>query len=209
MSKVTIVSHPLVQHKLSLMRQRDRSTVSFRSLLGEVSELLAYEVTRDLELTYEEIETPMAKMLAPVLDSKKIVLVGILRSGIGIVDAMLRVLPTARVGHIGIYRDPQTLGAVEYYAKLPEELSGRDVIVANALLATGNTAIAAIDRIKEAKPRSIKFVCLVACPEGLQSLEESHPEVAVFTAAVDERLDDKGYVIPGLGDVGDRFYGTK
>jgi uracil phosphoribosyltransferase len=166
-------------------------------------------VTRDLELTYEEIETPMAKMLAPVLDSKKIVLVGILRSGIGIVDAMLRVLPTARVGHIGIYRDPQTLGAVEYYAKLPEELSGRDVIVANALLATGNTAIAAIDRIKEAKPRSIKFVCLVACPEGLQSLEESHPEVAVFTAAVDERLDDKGYVIPGLGDVGDRFYGTK
>jgi len=191
------------------MRQRDRSTVSFRSLLGEVSELLAYEVTRDLELTYEEIETPMAKMLAPVLDSKKIVLVGILRSGIGIVDAMLRVLPTARVGHIGIYRDPQTLGAVEYYAKLPEELSGRDVIVANALLATGNTAIAAIDRIKEAKPRSIKFVCLVACPEGLQSLEESHPEVAVFTAAVDERLDDKGYVIPGLGDVGDRFYGTK
>jgi uracil phosphoribosyltransferase len=209
MSKVTIVSHPLVQHKLSLMRQRDRSTVSFRSLLGEVSELLAYEVTRDLDLTYEEIETPMAKMMAPVLDGKKIVLVGILRSGIGIVDAMLRVLPTARVGHIGIYRDPQTLGAVEYYAKLPEELAGRDVIVANALLATGNTAIAAIDRIKQARPRSIKFICLVACPEGLQSLEETHPDVQVFTAAVDERLDDKGYVIPGLGDVGDRFYGTK
>jgi uracil phosphoribosyltransferase len=148
-------------------------------------------------------------MMAPVLDGKKIVLVGILRSGIGIVDAMLRVLPTARVGHIGIYRDPETLGAVQYYAKLPEELQGRDVIVANALLATGNTAIAAIDRIKEARPRSIKFLCLVACQEGIQSLEEAHPDVAVFTAAVDETLDERGYVIPGLGDVGDRFYGTK
>jgi uracil phosphoribosyltransferase len=209
MSNVHIVSHPLVQHKLTLMRQRDRSTGSFRSLLGELAELMTYEVTRDLPLTYEEIETPMAKMSAPVLDGKKVVLVGILRSGISIVESMLRVVPSARVGHLGIYRDPDTLGAVEYYAKLPQELAGRDVIVANALLATGNTAAAALARVKTGKPRSLKFVCLVACPEGLQTLAEAHPDVTVYTAAVDERLDDNGFVIPGLGDVGNRLFGTK
>jgi uracil phosphoribosyltransferase len=206
---VTVIQHPLVQHKLTLMRRKDRSTKAFRELLYEISMLLAYEVTRDLPLVYEEIETPLAKMRAPLLEGKKVVLVNILRSGSGMVDGMLQILPSARVGHIGLYRDPKTLGAVEYYFKMPGEVADRDVIVVNPLLATGNTAVAAMDRVKTAKPKSIRFVCILAAPEGLANLGEAHPDVPVFTAAVDERLDDEGYILPGLGDAGDRLFGTK
>jgi uracil phosphoribosyltransferase len=191
------------------MRQKERSTNSFRNLMGEISMLLAYEVTRDLPLHLEEIETPLAKMQAPLLEGKKVVLVSILRAGGGMVDGMLRILPSARVGHIGIYRDPETLGAVEYYFRIPHEMSGRDVIIMDPMLATGNSAIAAVDKIKAAGPRSIKFVCLLAAPEGLSNFQDTHPDVPVYTAAIDERLDELGYVLPGLGDVGDRLFGTK
>jgi len=207
--KVTVVDHPLVQHKLTLLRQKERSTNSFRSLLSEISMLLAYEVTRDLPLVYEEIETPLAKMRAPLLEGKKVVLVNILRAGTGMVEGMLQILPSARVGHIGLYRDPETLGAVEYYWKLPGEMQGRDVIVTDPMLATGNSAIAAVERIKAASPKSIRFVCVLAAPEGLANFHESHPDVPIFTTAVDERLDDHGYILPGLGDAGDRLFGTK
>ncbi|HET9954491.1 MAG TPA: uracil phosphoribosyltransferase [Polyangiaceae bacterium] len=206
---VTVVRHPLVQHKLTLMRQKDRSTSSFRSLLNETSELLAYETTRDLPLVYQEIETPLARMQAPLLEGKKVVLVAILRAGLGLVEGMLRVLPSARVGHIGIYRDPETLGAVEYYMKLPSELHDRDVIVTDPLLATGNSAVAAISRVKSANPKSIKFVCLIASPEGLTHFHEVHPDVPIFLASVDEHLDEHGYIVPGLGDAGNRLYGTR
>ncbi|HEY4184577.1 MAG TPA: uracil phosphoribosyltransferase [Polyangia bacterium] len=206
---VSVIDHPLIQHKLTLMRQKERSTSSFRALLGEISMLLAYEVTRDLPLTYEQIETPLARMKAPMLDGKKVVLVNILRAGSGMVDGMLRILPSARVGHIGLYRDPQTLGAVEYYFRMPSEMSDRDIIVVDPMLATGNSAIAAVERIKVAKPKSIKFVCILAAPEGLANFQEVHPEVPIFTAAVDERLDEHGYILPGLGDAGDRLFGTK
>jgi uracil phosphoribosyltransferase len=207
--KVTVIDHPMVQHKLTLLRQKERSTNSFRTLVAEVSMLLAYEVTRDLPLVYQDIETPLAKMRAPLIEGKKVVLVNILRAGTGMVEGMLRILPAARVGQIGLYRDPETLGAIEYYFKLPGEMSDRDVIVVDPMLATGNSAVAAVERIKTASPRSIKFVCLLAAPEGLANLHESHPEVPVFTAAIDERLDDHGYIIPGLGDAGDRLFGTK
>lgn len=207
--KVTVIDHPMVQHKLTLMREKDRSTNSFRTLLSEVSMLLAYEVTRDLPLVYREIETPLAKMRAPFIEGKKIVLVNILRAGTGMVEGMLRILPAARIGQIGLYRDPKTLGAVEYYFKLPGEMSDRDVIIVDPMLATGNSAVAAVERVKTSAPRSIKFVCLLAAPEGLAKLQESHPDVAVFTAAIDERLDEHGYIIPGLGDAGDRLFGTK
>jgi uracil phosphoribosyltransferase len=206
---VTVIQHPLVQHKLTLMRQKERSTNSFRNLLGEISMLLAYEVTRDLPLHDEEIETPLARMRAPLLEGKKVVLVSILRAGGGMVDGMLRILPSARVGHIGLYRDPETLGAVEYYFRIPNEIGDRDVIVVDPMLATGNSAIAAIDKIKTAGPRSIKFVCLLASPEGLSNFQETHPDVPVFTAAIDERLDERGYILPGMGDAGDRLFGTK
>jgi uracil phosphoribosyltransferase len=206
---VTVIQHPLVQHKLTLMRQKERSTNSFRNLMGEISMLLAYEVTRDLPLHLEEIETPLAKTKAPLLEGKKVVLVSILRAGGGMVDGMLRILPSARVGHIGIYRDPETLGAIEYYFRIPHEMGGRDVIIMDPMLATGNSAIAAVDKIKAAGPRSIKFVCLLAAPEGLSNFQDTHPDVPVYTAAIDERLDEQGYVLPGLGDVGDRLFGTK
>jgi uracil phosphoribosyltransferase len=206
---VRIVDHPLVQHKLTLMRQKERSTNSFRELLGEISTLLAYEVTRDLPLVYQEIETPLATMRAPMLDGKKIVLVSILRAGSGMVDGMLRIVPSARVGHIGLYRDPETLGAVEYYFKMPHEMSDRDVIVVDPMIATGNSALAAVDRIKTAGPRSIKFVCILASPEGLSNFHDTHSDVPIFTAAIDERLDEHGYILPGLGDAGDRLFGTK
>jgi uracil phosphoribosyltransferase len=206
---VRVIDHPLIQHKLTLMRQKERSTNSFRELLGEISTLLAYEVTRDLPLVYQEIETPLARMRAPMLEGKKVVLVNILRAGSGMVDGMLRILPSARVGHIGLYRDPETLGAVEYYYKMPHELGDRDVIIVDPMIATGNSAIAAVDRIKTAGPKSIKLVCILAAPEGLASFHEFHPEVPVFTAAVDERLDEHGYIWPGLGDAGDRLFGTK
>lgn len=207
--EVHVIKHPLVQHKLTLLRQKDVSTGSFRNLVAEISMLLAYELTRDLPVTLREVETPMAKTTGAVLDGKKIVLVPILRAGTGIVDGILRILPSARVGHVGVYRDPDTLGAVEYYHKLPTEMQGRDVIVAAPLLATGNSAIAAVDRVRSAQPRTIKLVCLVAVPEGITSFHESHPEVPIYTAAVDERLDDRGYIIPGIGDAGDRLFGTK
>jgi uracil phosphoribosyltransferase len=208
-SNVTVIDHPLVQHKLTLLREKERSTSSFRSLLSEISILLAYEVTRDLPLVYQTIETPMATMRAPVLDGKKVVLINILRAGTGMVEGMLHILPSARVGHIGLYRDPSTLGAVEYYFKMPGEMADRDVIVVDPMLATGNSAIAAVDRVKSATPRSIKFVCVVAAPEGLANFHETHPDVPVFTAAIDERLDPQGYILPGLGDTGDRLFGTK
>ena len=208
-ANVRVIDHPLVQHKLTLMRQKERSTNSFRELLGEISALLAYEVTRDLPLVYQEIETPFAKTRAPMLEGKKVVLVNILRAGSGMVDGMLRVLPSARVGHIGLYRDPATLGPVEYYFKMPGEMADRDVVVVNPLLATGNSAIAAVDRIKTTGPKSIKFVCILASREGLANFHENHPDVTIFAAAIDERLDERGYVVPGLGDVGDRMFGTK
>jgi len=206
---VTVIDHPLVQHKLTLMRQKERSTSSFRNLLSEISMLLAYEVTRDLPLVQTDIETPLAKMRAPLLDGKKVVLINILRAGSGMLDGMLRILPSARVGHIGLYRDPKTLGAVEYYFKMPAEIHDRDVIVVDPMLATGNSAIAAVERIKSAGPKSIKFVCLLAAPEGLSNFHETHPDVAIFTAAIDDRLDEHGYILPGLGDAGDRLFGTK
>jgi uracil phosphoribosyltransferase len=207
--QVNVIQHPLVQHKLSLMRKKDTSTSSFRALLSEISMLLAYEVTRDLPTALEEIETPLAKMKAPMLDGKKVVLVSILRAGSGLLDGMMRILPSARVGHIGLYRDPKTLGAVEYYFRVPGEMQDRDAIVLDPMLATGNSAVAAVERLRTAKPRSIKFVCLLAAPEGVANFQEAHPDVPIFTAAIDEKLNDHGYIVPGLGDAGDRLFGTK
>lgn len=207
--RVIEIKHPLIQHKLTIMRKKETSTVKFRTLLQEVSMLLAYEITRDLEIEHQEIETPLASMYAPVLKGKKLVFVSILRAGNGILDGMLQLIPSARVGHIGLYRDPKTLGAVEYYAKLPENMDDRDVIVVDPMLATGNSAIAAVTVIKETNPKSIKFLCILAAPEGLAAFHEEHPDVTVYTAAVDESIDNKGYILPGLGDAGDRLYGTK
>ena len=206
---LTVVDHPLVQHKLSLMRQKERSTNSFRNLLGEISMLLAYEVTRDLPLVYEDIETPLAKMRAPMLEGKKVVLVNILRAGTGMIDGMLRILPSARIGHIGLYRDPETLGAVEYYFKMPSGMQERDAIVLDPMLATGHSAVAAVERLKETRPRSIRMVCIVASPEGVRTFQAAHPDVPVYVAAVDRQLNDHGYIVPGLGDAGDRIFGTK
>jgi uracil phosphoribosyltransferase len=207
--EVHVITHPLVQHKLTLLRQKECGTSMFRALMAEISMLLAYEVTRDVPLVDTEIETPMARTRGRVLDEKQVVLVSILRAGNGILDGMLRILPIARVGHVGIYRDPETLGAVEYYNKLPDDMEGRDAIVMNPLLATGNSAVAAVDRVKGAHPKSIKFVCLVASREGATSFHESHPDVPIFTAAVDENLNAEGFIVPGLGDAGDRLFGTK
>ncbi len=209
MAEVHVVSHPLVQHKLSLMRDKERSTAGFRRLLEEIALLLAYEVTRDLPLTLQSIETPLARMDAPVLDGKKVVLVSILRAGNGLLEGILQLLPSARVGHVGLYRDPATLQPVEYYFKMPEHMSDRDVIIVDPMLATGHSAAAAITRVKETQPRSIKFLCLLAAPEGIKSLREAHPDVPIYTAAIDECLNDHGYIVPGLGDAGDRMYGTK
>jgi uracil phosphoribosyltransferase len=207
--QVHVIDHPLVQHKLSLMRMKSTSTSAFRNLLGELSMLMAYEVTRDMPTHPVSIETPMARMDAPILDGKKIVLISIMRAGTGILDGMLRLIPSARVGHVGLYRDPKTLEAVEYYFKLPKEMAGRDAIVVDPMLATGNSAVAAVDRVRDTHPRSIKFVCLLTCPEGLANLHAHHPDVPVYTAAVDSHLNDHGYIVPGLGDAGDRLFGTK
>jgi uracil phosphoribosyltransferase len=207
--QVHVIRHPLVQHKLTLMRRKETSTTSFRALLAEVSMLLAYEVTRDFPVTMEEIETPLMKMSAPMLEGKKIVLISILRAGNGLLDGMLRILPSARVGHVGLYRNHETLAAVEYYFKVPSEMEDRDAIVLDPMLATGNSAVAAVERIKKVNPRSVKFVCLLAAPEGVATFHERHPDVPVYTAALDERLNDKGYILPGLGDAGDRLFGTK
>lgn len=206
---VHVVSHPLVQHKLTLMRRASTSVSQFRQLLEEISMLLAYEITRDFAVTTERIETPITAMDAPVIEGKKLVIVSILRAGDGFLGGMLKIIPSARVGHIGLYRDPKTLMAVEYYFKVPGDLSDRDVIVVDPMLATGNSAIAAVDRIKEKKPKSIKLMCLLAAPEGVRALHESHPDVAVWTASVDEKLNEKGYIVPGLGDAGDRLFGTR
>jgi uracil phosphoribosyltransferase len=208
-SEVRVIDHPLVQHKLSLMRMKSTSTSAFRNLLGEVSLLLAYEVTRDLPTQRVPIETPLSRTTAPILDGKKIVLVSIMRAGGGILDGMLRLLPSARVGHVGLYRDPRTLEPVEYYFKVPKEMRDRDAIVVDPMLATGNSAVAAVDRLKDTHPRSIKFVCLLTCPEGLKTFHEHHPDVPVYTAAVDSHLNEHGYIVPGLGDAGDRLFGTK
>lgn len=208
-SRVVIVDHPLVQHKLSLMRMKERSSSGFRGLLKEVSMLLAYEVTRDAPITMRRIETPLMKMDAPVIEGKKLVLVAILRAGVGLLDGMLEILPSARVGHVGLYRDHETLEAIEYYFKLPENMEDREVLMLDPMLATGNTAIAAADKIRALGPKSIKFVCLLAAPEGIAAFHQHHPDIPVYTAAVDERLNEKGYILPGLGDAGDRLYGTK
>ncbi len=191
------------------MRSKETSTSTFRNLLREISMLLAYEVCRDMPTTLREIETPIAPMATPVLDGKKIVLISILRAGSGILDGMLQILPSARVGHIGLYRDHQTLQAVEYFFKVPDNMGDRDAILMDPMLATGNSAVAAVTRLKATQPRSIKFVCLLACPEGLAAFHAAHPDVPVFTAAVDERLNEKSYIVPGLGDAGDRLFGTK
>lgn len=206
---VHIINHPLVQHKLTLMRKKDTSTKSFRELVHELSALLAYELTRDIPMQQIEIETPLEKMMSPVIDGKKIVLASILRAGNGFLDGMLQVLPGARVGHIGLYRDPATLQPVEYYFKMPAEMDERDIIVVDPMLATGNSAAACVDRLKKLNPRSIKFVCLLAAPEGVATLQKAHPDVPIFTAAIDRELNDHGYILPGLGDAGDRIFGTK
>jgi len=209
MENLTIVNHPLVQHKLSLMRRKQTPTGLFRQLLREISKLLAYEVTRDLPLALEAIETPVAAMRAPVLAGKKLCFVSILRAGNGILDGMLDLVPSARVGHIGLYRDPQTLAAVEYYYKVPEDLADRLVIAIDPMLATGNSAIAAVQRLKDGGGQSIKFVCLLAAPEGIAAFNAAHPDVAIFAAQCDERLNEHGYIVPGIGDAGDRLYGTR
>jgi uracil phosphoribosyltransferase len=209
MSNVHVIDHPLVQHKLTLMRRKDASTNSFRRLLNELSMLMAYEVTRDMPMQDIEIETPLETMTTKVIDGKKLVLVSILRAGNGILEGMLTVVPGARVGHIGLYRDPKTLTAVEYYFKMPSEMESRDIIVVDPMLATGNSAIAAVERLKEMNPKSIKFVCLLTCPEGVKAMQTAHPDVPIYTAAIDRELDSHGYILPGLGDAGDRIFGTK
>jgi uracil phosphoribosyltransferase len=207
--QVHLINHPLVQHKLTLMRKKEASTNSFRRLLNELSMLMAYEVTRDMATQDVEIETPLEKMTAKMIDGKKLVLVSILRAGTGILDGMLTVVPGARVGHIGLYRDPKTLQAVEYYFKMPQDMHERDVVVVDPMLATGNSAVAAIDRIKVLKPKSIKFLCLLTCPEGIATMKKAHPDVPIYTAAIDRQLNDHGYILPGLGDAGDRIFGTQ
>jgi uracil phosphoribosyltransferase len=209
MPDVHVITHPLVQHKLTLMREKQRSTNSFRRLLGEISMLMAYEVTRDMPTQLIDIETPLEAMRSPVIDGKKTVFVSIMRAGAGFLDGMLNVVPGARVGHIGLYRDPKTLVAVEYYFKMPAEMAERDVIVLDPMLATGNSAVAAVERLKETGPRSIRFCCLLAAPEGLARFHDRHPDVPVYTASVDRALNAEGYIVPGLGDAGDRIFGTK
>lgn len=206
---VHVITHPLVQHKLTLMRRKDTSTKSFRELVHELSALLAYELTRDMPMQEIDIETPLEAMKSRVIDGKKIVLASILRAGNGFLDGMLQVIPGARVGHVGLYRDPATLKAVEYYFKMPQDMHERDVIVLDPMLATGNSAVAAVDRLKQTHPRSIRFVCLVTCPEGLKTFHDAHPDVPVYTPAIDRGLNDHGYIVPGLGDAGDRIFGTK
>lgn len=206
---VTVVDHPLVQHKLSQMRIKDTSTAGFRRLLREIAHLLAYEVMRDLPLELREIETPMETMMAPQIEGKKLVLVSILRAGNGLLEGVLDLVPQARVGHIGLYRDPETLTAVEYYLKVPSDIEDRLVIAVDPMLATANSASAALTRLKEIGARNIKFMCLLAAPEGIETLTRDHPDVPIYTASIDERLDDHGYIRPGLGDAGDRMFGTK
>ena len=209
MDGVTVVDHPLVQHKLGLMRKKETSTAQFRRLLREISTLLCYEVTRDLPLEPHDIETPVGPTTAQRLAGKKLVLAPILRAGVGLLEGMLDLIPAARVAHIGLYRDPETLVAVEYYFKAPEDIADRLVIVIDPMLATANTAVAALERLKERGVTQLRMVCLVASPEGLERIMAYHPDVPVWTAAIDERLNDHGYIVPGLGDAGDRLFGTR
>ncbi len=206
---LTHVTHPLVQHKLTLMRKTDTSTAVFRQLLREISQLLAYEVTRELPMTTRKIDTPLEPMDAPVLDGKKLALVSILRAGNGLLDGILELIPSARVGFVGLYRDEETLQPVQYYFKVPTELEDRLVIAVDPMLATGNSSVAAIDLLKKAGAKNIRFLCLLAAPEGIARMKEAHPDVPIVTAAVDSHLNDNGYIVPGLGDAGDRMFGTK
>lgn len=206
---LTVVNHPLVQHKLSIMRDKSTSTAGFRRLLREISLLLAYEVTRDLDLTTATIETPLGPMEAPTLEGKKLALISILRAGNGLLDGILELIPAARVGFIGLYRDPETLQPVQYYSKVPNLLDERMTIVVDPMLATGNSSVAAIDLLKQAGAKNLCFLCLLAAPEGVKRMREAHPDVRIVTASLDERLDEHGYIVPGLGDAGDRMFGTK
>ena len=206
---VHVLDHPLIQHKLTLLRRRETSTTSFRRLLNEIGALMAYEVTRDMPMHEVEIETPLATMRSKLIDGKKLVFVPILRAGTGLLDGFLDVVPGARIGHIGLYRDPATLVAIEYYLKLPGGMQERDADVLDPMLATGHSAVAAVERLKEAQPRSIRMVCLVAAPEGIATFQSAHPDVPIYTAAIDRQLDSHGYIVPGLGDAGDRIFGTK
>ncbi|HET7411874.1 MAG TPA: uracil phosphoribosyltransferase [Pararhizobium sp.] len=209
MDGVTVINHPLVQHKLTIMRKKETSTAGFRRLLREISTLLCYEITRDLELTEETIETPLATIKAPVLEGKKLVFASILRAGNGLLEGMLDLVPSARVAHIGVYRDHETLEAIEYYFKAPEDIGERLVIVVDPMLATGNSSIASIERLKSRGARNIRFLCLLAAPEGIRAFQAVHPDVPIYTASIDSHLNEKGYIVPGLGDAGDRMYGTK
>jgi len=209
MSNVHVVNHPLVQHKLTLMRDKEVSTKGFRQLLNEIGMLLAYEVTRDLPTELVPVETPLATFLSPTISGKKLVFAPILRAGVGFLDGMLSLVPSARVAHIGLYRNPETLEAVEYYFKAPADVADRLVIVMDPMLATANSAVAAIDKLKGRNVKDIRFVCLLAAPEGIERLTKAHPDVAIWTAAIDEKLNDHGYIVPGLGDAGDRMFGTK
>jgi len=209
MKTVTVVDHPLVQHKLTQMRKRETSTAGFRRLLREISHLLCYEATRELPMTTETIETPLTDMEAPILAGKKLVFASVLRAGNGLLEGMLDLVPSARVAHVGLYRDPETLEAVEYYFKTPDDLSDRLTIVVDPMLATANSAIAAIDKLKQRGARDLRFVCLLAAPEGVERFTTAHPDVPVITASIDSHLNDHGYIVPGLGDAGDRMYGTK
>ncbi|WP_181389819.1 uracil phosphoribosyltransferase [Leucothrix pacifica] len=206
---VHIIDHPLIQHKLTIMRRHDTSTRSFRQLVNEIAMLLCYEVTRDLPLTTEKIQTPMEEMDAPILSGKKLCFVSILRAGNGLLDGMLNLIPSARVGHVGLYRDHDTLQAVEYYYKVPSDINDRLVIAVDPMLATANSSIAAIQRLKDGGAEHIKFLCLLAAPEGVKAFNEAHPDVELYTAAVDRELNEQGYIMPGLGDAGDRIFGTK
>jgi len=206
---LTIVDHPLVQHKLSIMRDRETSTKSFRQLLREISQLLAYEITRELPMTTRRIETPLQAMDAPVLDGKKLALISILRAGNGLLDGVLELVPSARVGFVGLYRDERTLQPIQYYFKVPDSLEDRLVIAVDPMLATGNSSAAAVDLLKQAGATNIRFMCLLAAPEGIARMKQAHPDVPIVTAAVDERLNDHGYIVPGLGDAGDRMFGTR
>jgi uracil phosphoribosyltransferase len=209
MANVTVIGHPMIQHKLTIMRDKDTSIAGFRQLLREIAHLMCYEVTRDLELEMIEIETPLTKMQSPTIKGKKLVFASILRAGNGLLDGMLDLVPAARVAHIGIYRDHETLQPVEYYFKAPSELDNRLIIVVDPMLATANSSIAAVEQLKKRGANNLRFLCLLAAPEGIEKFSAAHPDVPIYTASIDQRLNEKGYIVPGLGDAGDRMYGTK
>jgi uracil phosphoribosyltransferase len=208
-NQVIVIDHPLVQHKLSVLRSKDTNTNDFRNLIREISILMGYEILRDLPMEEVEIETPLEKMKTKMLAGKKLCIVPILRAGTGFLDGLLQLVPLARVGHIGLYRDPETLVPVEYYLKFPEDMGSRRVIVVDPMLATGNSAVAAVERVKDSEATDIKFMCLIAAPQGIKTFHEAHPDIPIYTAAIDRELNDHGYILPGIGDAGDRIFGTK